>query len=549
MPAPERLSGAVTFLFTDIEGSTRLVKQLREGWGAVVADHQRILREAFAAHRGQEIDTHGDAFFVAFGTARDAVLAAADGQRALAEHVWPEGAELRVRMGIHSGQAALSEDRYLGLAVHRAARICAVAHGGQVLLSQTTVNLLEDEEEELPGVELRDLGEQRLKDLDRPVRLSQLVVEGLPSEFPPLERTGDGGPYTGREEELAEAAEAVLSGGRRRRRLSFGIAALAVAGAAALVGLLAFRGGGESITVLPNSVAVIDPKTNKVVADVPVGKSPGPVAFGEGAVWVANVDEETLSRINPRTRQVERIIYMQDVSPSDLAAGEGGVWVANGPYNEVVRVSPDANKVVHTIAMEKCSGYDASVAVGEGGVWFVCGIGISRIDPATNVPHRSRYLGLAPRGIAVGLGAVWVPNGDSTVSRISPRTSQLTGSGTAAGDPRGLDTGYRAVWVSAFGADKISRLAVAEAGVGIISESIDVGDGPIDVAAGAGGVWVANSRDGTVSRIDPHTNKVVATIRLGNSPRAIVVGGGAVWVTVRAPEPGGLKNQSSNAHS
>src|SRR6266545_4146664 len=260
LPAPERLSGAVTFLFTDIEGSTRLVKQLREGWGAVVADHQRILREAFAAHRGQEIDTHGDAFFVAFGTARDAVLAAADGQRALAEHVWPEGAELRVRMGIHSGQAALSEDRYLGLAVHRAARICAVAHGGQVLLSQTTVNLLEDEEEELPGVELRDLGEQRLKDLDRPVRLSQLVVEGLPSEFPPLERTGDGGPYTGREEELAEAAEAVLSGGRRRRRLSFGIAALAVAGAAALVGLLAFRGGGESITVLPNSVAVIDPK-------------------------------------------------------------------------------------------------------------------------------------------------------------------------------------------------------------------------------------------------------------------------------------------------
>jgi len=210
LPAPERLSGAVTFLFTDIEGSTRLVKQLRERWGSVVADHQRILREAFAAHRGQEIDTHGDAFFVAFGRARDAVLAAAEGQRGLVEHFWPEGAELRVRMGIHSGQAALSEDRYLGLAVHRAARICAVAHGGQILLSQTTVNLLEDEEEELPGIELRDLGERRLKDLDRPVRLCQLVVEGLTSEFQPPKRTGDGGPYNGREDE------------RRRRRLSFG---------------------------------------------------------------------------------------------------------------------------------------------------------------------------------------------------------------------------------------------------------------------------------------------------------------------------------------
>src|SRR6266545_5102719 len=316
---PEPLSGAVTFLFTDIEGSTRLVKQLREGWGPVVADHQRILREAFAAHRGQEIDTHGDAFFVAFGTARDAVLAAADGQRALAEHVWPEGAELRVRMGIHSGQAALSEDRYLGLAVHRAARICAVAHGGQVLLSQTTVNLLEDEEEELPGVELRDLGEQRLKDLDRPVRLSQLVVEGLPNEFPPLEKSADGGPYTGREEELAEAAEAVLSGGSRRRRLALALATIAAAGIAALVALLVFR-DSEAVTVLPNSVAVIDPKTNKVIADVPVGRRPGAVTYGEGAVWVANLDDSTLSRINPRTQQVG-IIPTQDVVPSDIAAG------------------------------------------------------------------------------------------------------------------------------------------------------------------------------------------------------------------------------------
>jgi YVTN family beta-propeller protein len=103
--------------------------------------------------------------------------------------------------------------------------------------------------------------------------------------------------------------------------------------------------------------------------------------------------------------------------------------------------------------------------------------------------------------------------------------------------------------VSAFAADKISRIAAAEAGVGIASETIQVGDGPVDVAAGAAGVWVANSRDGTVSRIDPHTNEVVATIRLGKSPQAIAVGGGAVWVTVQAHEPGGLNNQSSDAHS
>jgi YVTN family beta-propeller protein len=548
LPRPERLSGAVTFLFTDIEGSTRLVKQLRERWGAAVADHQRILREAFAAHRGQEIDTHGDAFFVAFGSARHAVLAAAEAQRALAEHVWPEGADLRVRIGIHSGQAALSEDRYLGLSVHRAARICEAAHGSQVLLSQTTANLLEDDEEQLPGIELRDLGEQRLKDLDRPVRIYQLVVDSLPSEFPPPERDADGGPYTGREEELAEAVEAVLSSARRWR-LALGIAAVAAAGIAAFIALLAFR-GGESITVRPNSVAVIDPKTNKVVADVKVGTRPGAVTYGESAVWVANPDDSTLSRIIPKTREVERSIPMEGVVPSDVAAGAGGVWVADGRSNEIVRVSPDANRVVDRFDTEHCGGYEATIAVGEGSVWFVCGVRLARIDPVASHALSLRYLGgLVPRGIAVGLGAVWISNGDNTVARISPRTNQVTDTATVAADPWGLATGYGSVWVSGFEADKISRLTALEPGSAIGSESIAVGDGPVDVATGAGGVWVANNRDGTVSRIDPRTNEVVATIRLGNSPRAIAVGGGAVWVTVQAREAGGLQNRSSDAHS
>ena len=146
--------GAVTFLFTDVEGSTRLLKELRERYGEVLAEHQRLLEAAFDRHGGRVVDTQGDSFFVVFGNARDAVLAAIEAQRALGEHNWPEGADLRVRMGIHSGQAAASEEKYLGLAVHRAARISASGHGGQILVSQTTQNLLEDEEE-TSGVELR----------------------------------------------------------------------------------------------------------------------------------------------------------------------------------------------------------------------------------------------------------------------------------------------------------------------------------------------------------------------------------------------------------
>jgi DNA-binding NarL/FixJ family response regulator/class 3 adenylate cyclase len=186
-------SGTVTFLFSDVEGSTQLLRQLREGYADVLAEHQRLLRDAFEEAGGHEVNTQGDSFFIAFRKPRDAVLAALAGQRALEGHSWPAGVEVRVRMGIHTGEALLADDEYHGLAVHRAARICAAGHGGQILVSQTSQTLLEDEEHELPGLTLRDLGRQRLKDFDRPVGIFQLEAPDLPGEFPPL-RTLDTDP-------------------------------------------------------------------------------------------------------------------------------------------------------------------------------------------------------------------------------------------------------------------------------------------------------------------------------------------------------------------
>jgi predicted ATPase/class 3 adenylate cyclase/DNA-binding CsgD family transcriptional regulator len=173
-------SGAVTFLFSDIEGSTRLVKTLRERYAHVLAEHRRLVRTALAGHGGYEVDTQGDAFFAAFGGAKQAVLCALEVQRSLAAYDWPDGTQVRVRMGIHTGHAVPADGAYTGLAVHRAARICAAARGGQVLISQATQTLVEDEEEagEL-GFTLVDQGEHRLKDLDRPVRLFQLAAPGL----------------------------------------------------------------------------------------------------------------------------------------------------------------------------------------------------------------------------------------------------------------------------------------------------------------------------------------------------------------------------------
>ena len=177
-------SGTVTFLFTDIEGSTRLLQQLGEKYAGLLAEQQQLVREACEMHDGSVVGTQGDSFFVAFSSAIDAIQAVVESQRALTAHAWPDGVRVRLRMGLHTGEPQISESNYVGIDVHRAARIAAAAHGGQVLLSERTYKLVE---RQLPkGVTLRDLGEHRLKDLRQPKHLYQLDITGLPAEFPPI---------------------------------------------------------------------------------------------------------------------------------------------------------------------------------------------------------------------------------------------------------------------------------------------------------------------------------------------------------------------------
>ncbi len=176
--------GTVTLLFTDMEGSTRLLQRVGERYADVLEACRHLLRTAFHQYHGHEVDTQGDAFFVAFARAIDAVSAAVAAQRALASHAWPEGVAVRVRMGLHTGEPHLAAEGYVGLDVHRAARIMNAGHGGQILLSQTTRELVEHDLPE--GASLRDLGAHRLKDLEHPSHLYQLVTPGLPADFPPL---------------------------------------------------------------------------------------------------------------------------------------------------------------------------------------------------------------------------------------------------------------------------------------------------------------------------------------------------------------------------
>ncbi len=175
-------AGTVTFVFTDLEGSTALLKKLGDRYGDVLSQHRRIVRETFGAAGGSEIDTQGDAFFFAFPRAREAVTAAVEVQRRHVAADWPDGADVRVRIGLHTGEPAVGEEGYLGLDVVRAARICTVARGGHVLMSETTRALVGSTLPE--GISVFPLGERHLKGIDEPERVYELEIEGIPAPVP-----------------------------------------------------------------------------------------------------------------------------------------------------------------------------------------------------------------------------------------------------------------------------------------------------------------------------------------------------------------------------
>ena len=179
-PVPELPEGTVTFAFTDIEDSTELLKRLDDGYRDMLTTHRQIVRDTFAARDGIEIDTQGDAFFFVFPRARDAVAAAVEAQRAHAAATWPDGVEVRVRMGLHTGEPAVHEDGYVGLDVVRAARICTVGRGGQILLSETTRALLGSGLPE--GVSVFPLGQRHLRGIDEPERVFEIAIDDLALE-------------------------------------------------------------------------------------------------------------------------------------------------------------------------------------------------------------------------------------------------------------------------------------------------------------------------------------------------------------------------------
>jgi YVTN family beta-propeller protein len=352
---------------------------------------------------------------------------------------------------------------------------------------------------------------------------------GSAGELVQATRTALGIGETPRPHRTTQAAARVLA--LPRRRLYAGAALIVVLVAAVAIAVFALGQGSGGVTVAPNSVAIIDPESNKVTGSVQVQIRPGPVAVGAGSVWVGNLDDRSLSQIDPATRAVVANPGLE-ATPTGVATGAGAVWIANGILGTVSRLDPTVNAVVMTIDVTTRTNA-GSVAFGEGGVWAAFGTGeIGQIDPSTNRLVAKGVAGVTPSAVAVGEGSVWVANaGDNTVSRVNPRTASQVRAFTVGQRPLGVAVGAGAVWVANEGDDSVWRIDAASTS----AVPIHVGKSPTGIAFGAGAVWVANAGDGTVSKIDPATNEVVKTITLGNRPSGITVGDGAVWVTVQAP--------------
>jgi YVTN family beta-propeller protein len=520
-------AGAVvrTFLIADVRGYTSFTHTHGDERAGKLAERFAALaREGVAAMGGEVIELRGDEALCVFSSARQALRAAAALQMRFRERIDGESVfPLGIGIGLASGEAVPVEGGYRGGALNLAARLCSLAAPGQILASETVTSLAG----RLEGVRFRERRAVRVKGLEKPVRAIEVVPE---VELPPV-------------------PEPPPPRGRRRGVLVLAAGALLLASglAAALLILLpdSKQSGGMGIAA-PNSVAVIDPATSQVVDTIPVGDSPGPIAAGRDSLWVVNLNERTLMKIDPAARSVVATVGVPAparLSPKLLlAVASDDVWVYTC-HLKLFRIDPRSTQIVQELEVLReigaFAGLSCAVAAEPGLVWVPIdwpGSELLRVVAPKAEPASIAETIPLPAGsrtaMALGAGSLWMADDpDGAVRRIDPVTGAVIKTISLDDGPSAMAFGHGAVWVANDREDSVLQIRPS---TNSVVRATSVGADPVALAVSADAIWVANSGDGTVSRIDPATSTVTDTIRVGHRPLGVAVADGLVWVTVRA---------------
>jgi class 3 adenylate cyclase/streptogramin lyase len=504
-----------TVLFTDIVGSTDLAVEFGDRrWRELLARHHAIVRGELKRYDGKEIDTAGDGFFATFESPASAIrcaCAASDGVRELG---------VEIRAGIHVGECEQMGKKVGGIAVHTAARVLGAAQAGEVLVSGTTKELVGG-----AGVDFEDRGTHQLKGVPGDWRLFAVDAVDRAKRSPPAD------PAEAERRRAAILPAPLLR--RRRGRLLAGASAIVLA--AAGTAFVLTRGEAQ-IVPQPNTASRIDATSHRFAQTIPVGDQPVGVAAGEGAIWVINAGDSTVTRIDPTASPAVRATKSTQGSPTGIAAGEGSAWITTGfgtvsGQSELIAVDPASDDVQK--ATDLPSGTNA-LAAGAGFLWVADTVRneVLKINPKSHVVAPDHIpVGNQPVAIAVLDGdapSVWVADELSdTVTRIDPSTGEPRLLGLASA-PTGIAVGARSVWVTTED-NTVVRLDVQ----GNTLTTVGVPAGPASVAVGRDGVWVACSTARVVVRIDPRTNRVVQRLGVNGRPAGLAADpSGDVWVIV-----------------
>jgi YVTN family beta-propeller protein len=508
-------AGIRTFLIADLRGYTRFTQEHGdEKAGALAARFAELAREAVAGRNGEVLELRGDEALCVFNSARQALRAAVDFQvRSRASTDDGIALPLGIGIGLDAGEAVPVEGGYRGGALNLAARLCALAKPGEILASETVVGLAG----RLDSVRFVARRPVRLKGIERPVRATEVApTEPLPPLSPPARKH------------------------RLESRWLVAGTVVAIALLGALVGLGIARTTGQKWlgAVHPNAVGVIDPDAGRIANEVAVGSGPRAVAVGGGSLWVTNSVDDTVSRIDPQTRNIQTIPV--GASPTAIAFGEGFVWVANDQDRTVSQISPEANRVVQVIPV---GNGPRAIAAGAGSVWVANGVDgtISRIDPVTGAAPKTVPVGPNPSGIVVVGRTIWVTSeAAGTVSELDASSNAIVRTVSVGNGPSAIANGEGAIWVTNAQDSTVSRI---DPRTGSVTEAVPTGRNPRALAVGLGAVWVANADDGTVTEIDATSRRVAKTISIESSPTAVAVAAGSVWtgsVSTPASHRGGV---------